>query len=118
MHHLSLLLLLLALVLFILLPWWVALPTSVPILAFIVFVYWKARQAWRQRPVAGEEAMIGDRAIVSDTAGGQLKIRYRGEVWWAVSAEPLHQGQPVVIECVQGLTLRVAPLAPPTEDEK
>jgi membrane-bound serine protease (ClpP class) len=117
MHHLSLLLLLLALALFILLPWWVALPTSVPIVAFIVFVYWKTRQAWRQRPVAGEEAMIGDRAIAGDTARGQLKVHYRGELWWAVSSEPLHRGQPVVIEGVQGLTLRVAPVPSPAKEE-
>jgi membrane-bound serine protease (ClpP class) len=116
MHHLSLLLILLALALFILLPWWVAVPTSLPIVAFIVFVYWKTMQAQRQKPVAGEEAMIGDRAIVSGTEG-QLMVRYRGEVWWAVSSQPLHQGQPVIIEGVQGLTLRVVPALPPADDQ-
>jgi membrane protein implicated in regulation of membrane protease activity len=112
MHHLSLLLLLVALVLFILLPWWVALPLTMPLLGIIAFAFYKGRQALRQQPVTGEEAMVGNRAVVSSARQGHLQVRYQGETWRAVSAHPLHRGQMVIIENVDGLTLRVVPLLP------
>ncbi|MCL7453085.1 MAG: NfeD family protein [Anaerolineae bacterium] len=35
-------------------------------------------------------------------------MHYHGETWRAVSSVPLHPGQRVVIEAVEGLTLHVA----------
>jgi membrane-bound serine protease (ClpP class) len=118
MHHLSLLLLLVALVLFILFPWWVALPMCIPIFALIALAYTKGRQALRQRPTTGEESMIGGRAVVSSVRDDRVQVQYHGEIWEAVSSQPLHERQAVIIEGVQGLTLRVAPLPAPADEKQ
>jgi len=113
MHHLLLVLPLLGLVLFILLRWQVVLPLYVIILVGSLGVYWKIFQAQRKRPVIGKRAMIGHRAVVVRVEGGDVEVNYEGENWRAVSVHTLQPGQQVVIEAIDGLTLRVAPVAPP-----
>lgn len=113
MHHLLLFLPLLALILFYLLPWQVALPFYALILVGSIIGYWKALQAQRQPPVMGRRAMIGDRAVVVKAEKGELEVEYKGEIWNAVSPQPLQPGQEVIIEKVEGLILQVAPLPQP-----
>jgi len=38
---------------------------------------------------------------------GEVEVDYQGEIWRAVSPQPLHAGQKVNIVDVDGLTLRV-----------
>jgi len=118
MHHLLLFLPLLALILFYLLPWQVALPFYALILVGAIIGYWKALQAQRQPPVMGRKAMIGDRALVVKAEKGELEVEYKGEIWNAVSPQPLQPGQEVIVEKVEGLTLRVSPLPPPEKEER
>ncbi len=113
MHHLSLLLLLVVLGLFILFPWWIALPVSLPMLGFLALSYFKGHQAQHQPPTTGEEAMIGDQAVVVDGQEGTLEVLYEGERWRAVSAQHVWPGERVVIRGVKGLTLVVSPLSTP-----
>ena len=113
MHHLLLFLPFLALILFYLLPWQVALPFYALILVGSIIGYWKALQAQRQPPVMGRRAMIGDRAVVVKAKKGKLEVEYKGEIWNAVSPQPLQIGQMVTIEKVEGLILRVASLPQP-----
>jgi membrane-bound serine protease (ClpP class) len=112
MHHLLLVLPLLGLILFVFLLWQVALPLYMVMLVVSLGIYWKIIQAQRRRPVTGKRAMIGDRAVVVRVGGDAVEVEYEGEIWRAVSPEPLHQGQRVIIESVEGLILRVAPLKP------
>jgi membrane-bound serine protease (ClpP class) len=112
MHHLLLILPLLGLMLFVFLVWQVALPLYMVMLVVSLAIYWKIIQAQRRRPVIGKRAMIGDRAVVVRVGGDAVEVEYEGEIWRAVSPEPLHQGQQVIIESVEGLILRVAPLKP------
>ncbi len=112
MHHLLLLLPLVGLVLFIYLLWQVALPLYVIILIGSLALYWKIIKAQRQRPVTGRRAMIGNRAVVVSVKEGEVEVDYDGEIWRAVSPEPLHDGQEVIIRGVEGLSLRVVPLKP------
>ena len=109
MHNLLLLLPLLALGLFVVFPWQAALPLYGFILIISIIGYWKAFQAQRQPPVMGRKVMVGDRAVVVKAEGEGVEVDYRGEIWKAISTQPLHPGQQVVIEKVEGLTLRVAP---------
>ena len=74
-----------------------------------VFAYWKALQALRRQPSTGEESMIGDRATVASIVEGKCEVHYRGELWRAESAASLRPGEPVIIQDVEGLTLRVMP---------
>jgi membrane protein implicated in regulation of membrane protease activity len=116
MHHLSLVLILVVLALFLLFPWWIALPLCVPILALYLMAFVKGRRAQRQPPTTGEEAMIGAHAVVTDARRGKLEVQYQGERWRATASTRLKPGQPVVIQDVEGLTLRVAPLSPPESE--
>ena len=75
-------------------------------------MYWKIIQAQRRRPLIGKRAMVGDPATVVSLEGNDVEVDYEGEIWRAVSSQALHQGQQVIIESVEGLTLRVVPLKP------
>ena len=107
---------LIALLLFLLLPWPYALALYVPIASVSLLGYWKTLQAQRQPPLVGIRAMIGGRAEVVSSKKGELEVHYRGETWRAVSSQALQHGQAVVIEDVDGLTLRVAPLSQPADN--
>lgn len=110
MHHMILLMPLLALVLFILLPWQLALPLYLPVLMGSLLVHWKIIQAQRQPPITGKRAMIGGRAMVVKSEFGEVVVQDQGLVWNAASAQPLQPGQRVTIRSVEGLTLQVTPL--------
>ena len=73
-------------------------------------------QAQRQPPLIGTMAMVGGRAEVTSSKSEEVEVRYRGETWRAVSSQALQRGQVVVIEDVEGLTLRVTPLYQPADD--
>jgi membrane protein implicated in regulation of membrane protease activity len=113
MHHILLFIPLLALVLFIFLPWPLALLLYLPIAIGSSIAFWKAMQALREPSVTGKGAMIGDQAVVVDVMRDELEVHYQGENWRAVASQPTHRGQKVIIKGVDGLTLLVAPLAVP-----
>lgn len=89
-----------------------ALPLYLPIAVGSAAFARKAMQAQREPVIRGEEAMTGDRAVVTQVDNRAARVHCRGETWRAVSARSLHRGRNVVIEDVEGLTLRVAPLKP------
>lgn len=106
-HHIFLLLPLLALGLFAVLPWQLAMPLYVAVMIGSLAAYWKALQAARRPAVTGSKAMIGGQAVVLTADEGEVEVDYQGEIWRAVSPQPLHAGQKVNIVDVDGLTLRV-----------
>jgi membrane protein implicated in regulation of membrane protease activity len=112
MHHLLLILPLLGLILFIFLPWPAPLPLYVILLVGSLGIYWKIIQAQRRRPTIGKSAMIGNHAVVVKLKGDDAEVEYEGEIWHAISTEPLNSGQQVIINAVEGLTLQVTPLEP------
>jgi membrane-bound serine protease (ClpP class) len=75
-----------------------------------------ASRSFLRPVVTGAQGMVGDLAVVTDPFMGtgeerSGRVRYGGELWNAVSSEALAAGQKVRIVTVDGLTLRVAPLA-------
>jgi len=113
MHHLLLILPLLGFILFVFLLWQVALPLYMVMLVVSLGIYWKIIQAQRRRPTTGRRAMIGGRAVVVSVKEGEAEVDYQGEIWHAVSSEPLKSGEQVIIQDVKGLILQVTPLANP-----
>jgi membrane-bound serine protease (ClpP class) len=107
MHHLLLLFVLLGWILFLFLSWQIALPLYVIGIIISLAVYWKIILSQRRRPIIGKRAMIGDQAVVVDLKEGEAEVDYKGEIWRAVSSQPLQAGQKVMIEGVEGLILRV-----------
>jgi len=108
---------LLGLVLFKFLPWRVALPLCLVTVAVSLGGFGKVMQAQRRRPIIGKRAMIGDQAVVVSVKGDEVWVDYQGETWHAVFPKPLHQGQKVIIEGMEQLTLRIAPLPSPSVDD-
>ncbi len=105
------LLLLAALLVFAVLPWRIALPLYLLVLVFSLFSAWRDMRAQsRIPPITGKKGMIGDRAVVVRVESEKAEVEYKGETWKAVSDQPLHPGQEVVILRLEGLILHVAPL--------
>ena len=110
MHHLILFVPLLALALFLILPWPLALAYYLPILVVSLFGYWKVLQSLRKPSVTGQSAMIGDQAVVITVDEDQVEVHYHGEIWRAIPLQPVYPGQQVIIEKIDDLTLLVSPL--------
>jgi membrane protein implicated in regulation of membrane protease activity len=117
MSHLILLMPLVALSLFFILPWKVALPLYLFFSVGSVVIHRKAKEPQRWRPFIGRRAMIGSCAVVVRVKANEAEVEYQGEIWRAASTEPLTEDQRVIIEDVKGLILRVAPLSSPGDDE-
>jgi membrane protein implicated in regulation of membrane protease activity len=117
MHHVLMLMPLLALVLFLVLPWPYALVAYILIVGISLLGYWKVLQALRRPPVTGRKAMIGGRAEVIRSKPGESEVRYRGETWQATSNQALRPGQEVIIKDIEGLMLHVAPAPQPAEEQ-
>jgi len=64
----------------------------------------------RNRPVvSGLEELLGATGEVIEDFTGKGRIRIHGEIWWAESSMPLHGGDKVQVDSVEGLVLRVHP---------
>jgi membrane protein implicated in regulation of membrane protease activity len=108
MHHLVLILVVLALILFLLLPWRLALLCFAVIVGVFSAIFLLVSRKQRLRTFgAPNRTMIGSRATVVKTRSDGAEVRWQGEIWHAVSTQPLQPGKEVVIEEVDGLTLRV-----------
>ncbi len=118
MSHLMSLMPLAALILFFVLPWKVALPFYLVLSVGSVIVHRKAREPQHWRPLIGKRAMIGSLAVVVSIKGSEAEVEYQGEIWQAASAQPLTNGQRVIIKDMNGLVLRVAPFPSPADNEQ
>ncbi len=101
---------LLALLLFAMFSWRIALPLYLLVLASSFYFTWRSIRAQRKIPPAiGKKAMIGDRAFVAQVENDAAEVEYKGETWKAISDQQLHPGQEVMIVKVEGLFLHVTP---------
>lgn len=90
--------------------WFLPLTVAVPVygtasaLAGVVYYF-----AWKtgRRPVAiGRERLIGMTAQVLETDPA-VRVELEGEAWRATSPDALAKGDPVRVEGIDGLTLRM-----------
>jgi membrane-bound serine protease (ClpP class) len=89
------------------------LPPALALAAIMLVLGRLALQTRRRPAVTGAEGMIGaeGRARTPVTADTPGQIDVHGEIWRAVSREPLAPGQPVRVIEMNGLTLVVEPTA-------
>lgn len=106
-HHLLVLLPVIALALFFVLPWPVALPTYGAVAVASAVIFAAGLRALRQPAKTGAEGMIGGAARVVEPLRPHGVVRYGGELWQAVADEPLEPGTWVHIIGVSGLTVTV-----------
>jgi len=67
------------------------------------------RLSRRLRPATGVEALVGADGVAASDCRPDGSVRVRGELWGAVCPEGVSAGEPIVVESVSGLTLRVRP---------
>ena len=67
------------------------------------------RLSRRLRPTTGVEALVGAEGVAASDCLPIGQVRVKGELWGAVCDEGVRAGEPVVVESVSGLTLRVRP---------
>jgi len=76
---------------------------------FFLFVVGAAVKARNRPVVSGMEELLGARGEAVEDFSGKGHIRIHGEIWWAESAVPLHSGDKVEVDSIEGLVLRVHP---------
>lgn len=96
---------------FLQISWSVILPVVALAAGFSLFIVGMGVKAMRRRPVTGREEMVGLVGIVKTalTPHGQLAVH--GEIWEAVSEQPLQPGDEAEVTRVDGLRLHVKPLS-------
>jgi membrane-bound serine protease (ClpP class) len=85
------------------------LPVVAGIVGIAVLLVRLGVSAQRLRPTTGEEGMLAATGVALSplVPGTPGRVRTRGEIWQAVSDEPIPEGSPVRVVAVHGLTLSV-----------
>ena len=96
---------------FLQISWVVILPVVALVAGFTLLMVGMGMKAMRRRPVTGREEMIGLVGIVKTalTPHGQLAVH--GELWEAVSEQPLQPGDKAEVTRLDGLRLHVKPVS-------
>ena len=95
-----------------------AVAVSIPLGAITAFLMTIAVKARRNKVVTGAQGLLGETGIAQTALSPQGKVFVHGELWDAIAASPLPQGQLVVVRRIDGLTLQVDPLgatSPPAD---
>lgn len=92
--------------------WEVLLPTVIVVSAFFTGVAYLVFRAQFQRPATGAQGMIGKVGVVKRRLAPEGKVFVHGELWNAVSKEPIEEGGRVRVVGVKGLLLEVEPAEP------
>src|SRR5437870_2308354 len=87
----------------------VIIPTVVTFVALLMIMVWMAVKAQLRRPVTGSEGMVGSIAVAKTDLAPRGKVLLQGEIWDAVSEEPIREGEEAEVKAVAGLTLTVRP---------
>jgi membrane-bound serine protease (ClpP class) len=88
-----------------------ALAVSIPLGIITAFLMSIAVRARRNKVVTGEQGLIGEIGIAQTTLAPAGKVFVHGELWDAASTVPVPAGGRIVVRQVDGLTLRVEPVA-------
>lgn len=98
----------LALPLFIVLPFNVALPVYLAVVLVSGLIYFKIIAAMKLKVQTGIEGMTGGKAVVVEDLKPEGKVRFGGEIWTATGlGEKFLRGKTVKIFGFQGLQLIV-----------
>lgn len=87
----------------------------IAIVAFEVIEHVVAPLIWafvtrKKRSVSGVTGLLGQVAVVRRWKDKEGYVFVKGELWKAVSNDPLSVGDKAVVQSVEGLTLRVSPI--------
>ena len=85
------------------------LPTILTTAALMLGITWLAVKARHRRPVSGVESLVGAVAVAKTDLNPRGQVFVQGELWEALSEQPVQAGQETKVTGIDGLTLRVAP---------
>jgi membrane-bound serine protease (ClpP class) len=88
-----------------------ALAVAIPLGIITAFLMNIAVRARRNKIVTGKQGLIGEIGVAETALSPAGKVFVHGELWDAVSAVPVSVGEQIVVRQVDGLTLRVDPVA-------
>jgi membrane-bound serine protease (ClpP class) len=88
-----------------------ALAVSIPFGIITAFLMGIAVRARRHKIVTGKQGLIGEIGTAQTMLAPAGKVFVHGELWDAVSTIPVPAGEQIVVRQVDGLTLRVDPVA-------
>ncbi len=100
---------------FLQISWTVILPVVALAAGFSLLVVGMGVRAMRRHPLTGSEGMVGLVGVAKTNFAPQGKMLVRGELWDAISEQPLQPGDHAEVTRIDGLKLYVKP-APPKGD--
>jgi membrane-bound serine protease (ClpP class) len=95
---------------FLQISWAVIIPVVTAAAAFSLLIVGMGVSAMRSKPVSGREGMVGLVGVARTPLSPQGKIFVRGELWDAVSEQPLKPGDRAEVTHIEGLKLFVKPV--------
>ena len=107
MCHIVLILPVLGLVVFLILPFDIALPVYAVILSISIYFYITIMKAMKKPVETGSEEMMHETVSVLDTIKPEGHVKFQNEIWNASSGEILKKGDKAEIIGLNGLTLIV-----------
>jgi len=89
----------------------IALSVTIPFALITIFLMRMVLRSRKWKPATGQEELIGEEgvAVSSLAAGTEGMIRVHGELWRAVSPQPVAEGKTVRVKSIAGLRLYVEP---------
>ena len=90
----------------------VSFAVTVPFAVITVFLMRLVLRSRKWKSAVGKEELLGEQGVVVEPlqAGIEGMIRIHGELWRAISTEPIHSGGTVKVVRIDGLKLHVQPL--------
>jgi membrane-bound serine protease (ClpP class) len=79
--------------------------------AFFLFVVGAGLRAQKRKVATGAPGLVGQRAVAIGRLAPDGMVKIGDEIWRAVASSPVEAGESVEITGVEGLTLRVRPVA-------
>ena len=90
-----------------------AIAVSLPLGLITAFLMSIALRARRNKVVTGAQGLIGEIGVAQSALNPVGTVFVHGEIWNAVSSQPVTAGSKVLVQRVDGLQLEVAPLSAP-----
>ena len=90
-------------------------PTILLVGGFFILVASLAFRAYRASPRGGMEGLLGEVGVVKEGIDPQGLVFVHGEYWRAEADERLEEGEKVLVDGIEGLTLRVKKAAKPRD---
>ncbi len=96
---------------FLQISWSVIVPVVTLVAGFSLFIVGMGMRAMRHRPATGQEEMVGLIGTVKSALTPHGRIAVHGELWDAVSDQPLQPGDTAEVIGMTGLRLHVKPVS-------